>query len=190
MNRIGLDTVVVGDEPAAVAALEAVGATWIPALTLAGQAAELGPFVRRFGVVWQLPAAGPVRATLEPLLRHPANASLAAALREGRARHVAGSRRVAEDLAARLPAPVHLPWALRPLNMDFAGVVEDWADGAHPPFGTFFSQNIELDDDGVTLRRVFSLPVRGSAEGTMHDPPYAETLDADVGLLLEVDAAR
>jgi hypothetical protein len=175
---------VVAGEVEAAAALAAVGATYVPALDLEARAPTWGRVVRRFGVVWGLPERGPVRDIFLELSGHPVNTWY----RDGRLLHLPGSRRLVQELAARLPAPVHLPWAFLPLNVDFAGVVEDWADGVRPSFSQFFSQNVDWEDGDPALRRVFSLPVRGSGEGTLHEPAAAEALEADVGIVLEVDA--
>jgi hypothetical protein len=188
-SRIRLDSFLVDGEADAWAALRAVGAAPIPELTLTSVLPEVGPVVRRFGVVWTLPGGGPVRVALDAVSGHPTNLGTWGRVVAGKVRHVPGSRWVAEELATSA-LPVHLPWALRPLSMDLAGVLEEWAELSRPSFGAWFSQNVEVDDDEIVLRRVFSLPVRGSAEGTLHDPAVREALDPDVGLLLEVDALR
>lgn len=179
----------VASEAEAVSALRGVGATFVPELTQAATHPTRGPCVRRFGVVLLLPPDGPIRAAVDALLVHPSNRWLRASLDEGRLRHVPVSRRLAQELAATLPPPVHLPWTFQPLNADLAGPLEDWAERVRPSFGTYFVQHVEWADDEVVPRRVFSLPVLGSAEGTLHDAPLVEALDPGVGLLLEVDAA-
>ena len=184
--RIPFGSMLVGGEAEASAALAAVGATPVRELTLTLSLPELGVVVRRFGVVRQLPPAGPVRQAVLAVLEHPSNAALRGSIHAGGALPV--SRGLVEALAGTLARPVHLPWALRPLNVDLAGAMEDWADRARPTFKMFFSQHVDVDEDGVALRRVFSLPVRGSFEGTLHDPLSTEALDPDVGLVLEVDA--
>jgi hypothetical protein len=74
------------------------------------------------------------------------------------------------------------------MNFDFGAVIEEEALAGSVTFQAFYSRAIDLSEAGqVRLKRVFSLPVRGSAHGTWQEPIFDEVLDGDVGMFLEAN---
>lgn len=82
---------------------------------------------------------------------------------------------------------VHLPWTWRPMNFDFAALASKVHRQSPLPFVVFYSQQITTTPAGVSVSRIFSLPVEGHAQGTWAEPISDEMLDPDVGLILEAN---
>jgi hypothetical protein len=83
---------------------------------------------------------------------------------------------------------VHLPFTFRPLSSDLAAKLERVADRRGMRFRAFFNQGVQFDGDDVVFRRMFSLPVRGTDQGTEHDPYVDSVLDEELGVVVEAFA--
>ena len=73
------------------------------------------------------------------------------------------------------------------MNFDFAALANKVHRQSPLPFVVFYSQQIAATAEGVTVSRLFSLPVEGHAQGTWAEPISDEMLDPDVGLILEAN---
>lgn len=176
---------------AAVAALDAVGARYDPRLDLTTDVAGLGKVHRRFGILGnplQTRDGGDQRilAPFRVLLDRPENDAAARRLREENLPFCPANKQILGQIRERLLAMrIHLPWALRPMNMDFMAVASRAHRAGPFPFRTFYSEQVVISGGEVTVRRLFSMPMSGQAEATILEPDEDAALDLHVGVVLE-----
>jgi hypothetical protein len=195
-DTLSTESILHGSVSSARAALESVGCDVVGELQLEVDAGPLGKLVRVFGVVGNV-------VERRSLLRHDIlyrrvshllesvdNERVAERLDSGRLKFLPMNKRTATKLSYDVhELGLHLPWAFRPMNFDLGVKLEAHAKARPFPFKVYYSRGIDISADGseVTLKRVFSLPVLGSAHGTFQEPIYDEMLDEDVGLILEAN---
>lgn len=185
-----LDALLHADAAAAIAALEAVGARHDARLDLVTDVAGVGPVVRRFGVLQAPSVAAADAGILDPFraaLALPVNAAVAAKMASRP--YCPGSKRAVAAIGpALLARRLHLPWALRPMNMDFSALVSRAHREAPYPFAAWYSETVQVTDGIVKPGRLFSMPSSGKAERTVLEPEEDDTLDPKIGVILEAQA--
>ncbi len=175
---------------AAISALEAIGARHDPRLDLVTDVAGTGPVARYFGVLQapSIAAKDPgILAQFRALLALPLNDAVAAKM-AGRS-YCAGSKRSVANLGpALLARRLHVPWALRPMNMDFSALVSRTHRETPFPFAAFYSETVKVAEGNVEPGRLFSMPTSGRAERTIIEPEEDDTLDPKIGVIVEAQA--
>jgi hypothetical protein len=189
--------IVFPDSGAAISALEAVGARHEPALDLATEIAGLGKVHRRFGVM-RHPLRGDsvadttILAPFRALLGRPENARILDRITREGADYCPANKRILDQIRPQLLVRrLHLPWALRPMNMDFMALASKLHRARPFPFTTIYSEQVQVSPGPppeVTSGRLFSLPLSGLAERTLIEPDEDDSLDSKVGLILEAHA--
>ncbi len=194
---LSLDDVLHGDRAAAEAALRAVGGVVLPELALEVDVPGVGTLERHFAylgnTVGQVGLVDPrLHKRLATLLESPDNEQVLRKLQSGRLGFMPVNKRSACKLNDDLHAvKLHLPWAFRPMNFDFGARLEELSEQRPVAFSVFYSQGIAVGADGtIEVKRVFSLPVQGSAHGTFQEPIFDEMLDEDVGLFFEANVRK
>jgi len=194
---LSLDDVLHGNRAAAEAALRAVGGVVLPELSLEVDVPGVGTLERYFAflgnTVGQVGLVDPrLHQRLAALLDSPDNERVLRKLQAGRLGFMPVNKRSARKLVADLHAvKLHLPWAFRPMNFDFGARLEELSERRPVAFSVFYSQGIDIGADGtIEVKRVFSLPVQGSAHGTFQEPIFDEMLDEDVGLFIEANVRK
>ncbi len=195
VEQVPIESIVHDDRARAHDALKALGSQVIDDFELQVRHPVLGMVLRCFGMVPNvLVAAAPrdplLYEQLQAMIQLPENADIRRRLTDDPVTYTPLNKRTVRRLTPLLHrSRVHLPWAFRPMNFDFGAVIEDAAQSGRVTFQAFYSRAIDVAPDGrtVTLKRVFSLPVRGSAHGTWQEPIFDEMLDADVGMFLEAN---
>lgn len=177
-------------------ALRAVGGVLLPSLTLEVDVPGVGTLERHFAFLGNtvgmtgLPDPK-LHERMATLLESPDNERVQRKLQAGKLQYMPLNKRAARKLAPDLiEVGLHLPWAFRPMNFDFGARLEELADQPPVPFQVFYSQGIDIADGAVEVKRVFSLPVKGSAHGTFQEPIFDELLDEDVGLFMEANVLK
>jgi len=195
-DTLKMSTMTHPDRAAAVRALVAVGGVPVPDLSLQVQHPGLGTVHREFAYLGNLMAPGAsvedrsLLKRLSNMLESPDNERVLRKLEAGRIDYMPLNKRTVRKLVPELhEAGVHLPWAFRPMNFDFGARLEERSESKPFRFKVFYSQGVDISADGAqaTVKRVFSLPVQGSAHGTFQEPIFDEMLDEDVGLFLEAN---
>jgi len=193
-DTVKLSDILHADPDAARSALEAVGGEVIPELALSVEQPGIGTVHRQFAVVGNLVAKRSLLVDdvllrrLMPMLESPDNERALRKLEEGKLTYMPLNKRTVRKLVSVLhDAGVHLPWAFRPMNFDFGSKLEEYSEARPLPFKVFYSQGIDVGDEVATVKRVFSLPVQGSAHGTFQEPIFDEMLDEDVGMFIEAN---
>ncbi len=175
---------------AAIAALEAVGARHDPRLDLVTDVAGNGPVARYFGVLQPPSVRVKDAGILDPfraLLALPVNDWVAEKM-ESRS-YCPGNKWAVDGLGpALLARRLHIPWALRPMNMDFGALVSRAHRDAPYPFAAWYSATVKITDGDVDPGRLFSMPVSGRADRTILEPDEDDTLDSKIGVILEAQA--
>lgn len=194
MNEtLSLESVLHANEAAAQAALIAVGGVVVPELSLTVDVPGVGALRRHFAYLGNVVATPHlrepiVRRRIMSLLDSPDNERVLNKLESNRLDYMPLNKRAASKLASDLHrVGLHLPWAFRPMNFDFGARLEEFSDSQPLRFHVFYSQGIDIDAAQVVVKRVFSLPVKGSAHGTFQEPIFDEMLDEDVGLFMEAN---
>jgi hypothetical protein len=175
----------------AIAALEAVGARHVPALDLTADVPGTGRVQRFYGIVGNPlgpdPADPAVFAPFRAILAQPENAAVSARLRSGALGFCPVNKRLAAALQPTLLARrLHLPWAWRPMNMDFVAHIARHHAATPLPFAAFYSEGVPaVARPGV----LFSMPVSGQTGRTILEPDSDDELDPKLGFVLEADAS-
>jgi len=179
----------------AIAALKRVGAAHEPRFDLEFDSEHFGKIKRVFGVFGNVfDQKGFVEDSrivdrLLILVEDPDNERIQAKLSSGKMKYTPVNKRAARYIGRDLKgAGVHLPWTWRPMNFDFAALANKVHRQSPLPFIIFYSQQANFRADGVSVSRIFSLPVEGHAQGTWAEPIADEMLDPDVGLIIEANA--
>jgi hypothetical protein len=194
---LSLDDVLHADRHAAESALRAVGGVVLPELALEVDVPGVGTLERHFAYLGNtIGQAGLSNRRLHDrmaaLLESPDNERVLRKLQAGRLGYMPANKRAARKLVPDLHAlHLHLPWAFRPMNFDFGARLEELSERRPVAFTVFYIQGIDISADGtVEVKRVFSLPVQGSAHGTFQEPIFDEMLDEDVGLFIEANVRK
>ncbi len=129
-------------EEDAVAALEGAGALWDAGLAITIDVPGVGRLVRHFSVLASpFRRSGTLTPWLWPAIERPLNVATRERMSAGIVNHMPANRSLVVELARRAPAlGVHLPWTLRPMNLDLAMKVAErrW------PFSVFYSQAVTI----------------------------------------------
>ncbi len=189
-----LDDVLHPSRAAAESALRSVGGVVVPELSLEVDVPGVGKLERHFAYLGNTVGQTGIpddrlHQRMTSLLDSPDNERVMRKLQAGRLHYMPLNKRAARKLVDDLHAVgLHLPWAFRPMNFDFGARLEELSDTRPLPFDVFYSQGIDIAGDGaIDVKRVFSLPVKGSAHGTFQEPIFDEMLDEDVGLFMEAN---
>ncbi len=179
----------------AVTALQRVGADHEPRFDMEFESEHLGTVKRVFGILGNVvDKKGYVEEPciverLLTLVQDVDNERIHNKLTTGKMKYTPVNKRTARYIARDIEgAGVHLPWTWRPMNFDFAALASKIHRQSPLPFIIFYSQQANFSADGVTVSRIFSLPVEGHAQGTWAEPISDEMLDPDVGLIIEANA--
>ncbi|MCB9679802.1 MAG: hypothetical protein H6737_32145 [Alphaproteobacteria bacterium] len=178
----------------AIQALQRIGADHEPRFDMEVDSPEMGRLKRFFGVLGnvvdkQAYVEEPsIVNRLITMLQDPDNDRIYQRLQSSKLKYTPINKRTARLIASDLAANgVHLPWTWRPMNFDFAAVASKVHRQSPLPFIIFYSQQAMFSSGGVSLGRIFSLPVEGTAQGTWAEPISDEMLDPDVGLVIEAN---
>jgi hypothetical protein len=181
---------------AAISRLAQAGFRHDPRLNLEVLHPVLGRVRRIFGTLGNVYAARE-RAEQPDLVERlvekveePANHAVRERLLAGEMAHTPVTKRLVMELLPEIrKAGLHLPWDFRPMNYDLAARLHELHEATPLPFLVFYSRSVRvLSEASVELGRVFSLPVVGTPQGTW-ESGRRDLLDADVGLILEVNVA-
>jgi hypothetical protein len=187
-----LSTMSFPDPSAAVAALQAVGARYEPRLDLATDVPGIGRIQRRFGVL-----RSPIGATgvADPAILEP----FASALQQPENHGIVGrqlgycpaSKRLLIQIRPILfERRLHVPWTLRPMNMDFMSLASRANRAERFGFRTFYSEQVQIGaapGHDIAVLQLFSFPLSGSPDQTLLEPDRDDELDASVGVILEAN---
>ena len=216
-ERVLLSSVLCVSEEAARVALELAGCTVEPGLAMTVAHPEGGTIHRVFGVLRNLvaddditeevPARGAIgyvpvdlpdhvearglvfAEQLVGMLDHPDNDRTRERLYSGTLKYTPINKRVAMRLRKQLgDGGAHLPWGLKPLNLDLSVLVQRHCNVYG--FAVFYSRTAKLlggEEAMIELKRVFSTPFGVAGFGTWQEPIAQEILDEDVGLVLEAN---
>lgn len=184
------------DQASARRALENVGGVVVPELSLTVSHPVVGTVRREFAYLGNLVANrsylpdDTLLRRLSTMLDSPDNERVLRKLEADKIQFMPLNKRTVRKLVDSLhDARVHLPWAFRPMNFDFGARLEERSESQPFRFKVFYSQGVDFSADGTeaTVKRVFSLPVQGSAHGTFQEPIFDEMLDEDVGMFMEAN---